>query len=94
MEVMRITDGGWTDTDSLLATAHELWERSKCPNGKSHYADEAWDDDADGWFEVDDSTVCQACAALERWQREHDTHRPEPGTLVRVKDMRREPDED
>jgi len=87
-----ISKGGWSETDRLLTAALKLHEQSKCSNGCGHYTDEAWDDDADGWYEADDSTVCHACAARERWQRDHQdgTARPEPGQLLRVVDTRHE----
>lgn len=44
----------------------------------------AWDDDLDGWFEVDAETVCQACAARERYLRELDGQ-PEPGQKIGVR---------
>jgi len=39
-----------------------------------------------GWYEVDDSTVCEACAALEKWRSENET--PEPGVVPVVVDKR------
>ncbi len=48
----------------------------------------ATDDDADGWYEVDDSVVDYAEAALQRWEK--DNPNAEPGTLPRVVDTRLE----
>jgi len=62
-----------------------LHEESKC-GGCGHYADEAWDPDADGFYEADDSLVCAACAARERHGKD-EQHR-EPGQLLRVYDAR------
>lgn len=46
--------------------------------------DIAFDPDNDGWFEVDDSWVCTACAALDRYKEENEKSPTEPGTLLRV----------
>ena len=73
----------WTETDTLIATAWEIHERSRCTGGCGHYVDEAWDDEADGWYEADDSTVCAACAARERHINDQ-KGTPEPGVMLRV----------
>jgi len=39
-----------------------------------------------GWYEVDDSTVCEACAAMEKWQQ--DNENPEPGVVPVIVDKR------
>lgn len=49
------------------------------------------DEDAEDWIEVE-STVCQACAALDRHQK--DSKEPEPGEYMWVRDFRRFPDSD
>lgn len=64
-----------------------LHEDSKC-SGCGHYADEAWDPDADGWYEADADLVCAACAARERHMK--DEKNREPGQLLRVVDTRKE----
>lgn len=39
------------------------------------FADDAFDPDNEGWFEVDDdSRICYACAALDQWREEHREH--------------------
>ena len=43
-----------------------------------------FDSDNDGWFDIDDSTVCTACAALDLYEKEHAKTPLEPGTLLRV----------
>ena len=45
----------------------------------------AWDDDMDGWFEVDDTAVCQACAARERYLKDRDDKQSEPGVKIGVR---------
>ena len=66
----------------MALTVHEASIHDAC----GHYRDEAWDPDSDGWYEVDDSTTCHACAARDRWQK--DNQENEPGQLVWVKDER------
>ena len=73
--------GSWTETDRALTEALTIYERSLCPDCGRH-SSIAFDPDTNGWFEVDDSTVCEACAARERWQ--DDNKDMEPGQKVRV----------
>ena len=73
--------GPWTDTDRLLAEALTVHERMICECGWNRR--HAWDPDMDGWFEVDDSSVCQACAARERYLKDHKGE-GEPGVKVGV----------
>lgn len=61
--------------DSVHACGHDL-ERSTHP------------DMGGGWYEVDDTMVCEACAALEKWRAE--TENPEPGVMPVVVDTRPE----
>ena len=42
----------------------------------------------EGWYEIDDSNICFKRAALEAFQK--DNPDLEPGTLLRVVDLRRE----
>ena len=46
----------------------------------------AEDDEADGWYEVDDSVIDYAEAALARWEK--DTKHPELGVQPRIVDTR------
>lgn len=72
----------WTETDRVLAMALELYERSLCAEC-SQPRELAWDPEMDGWFEVDDSTVCMACAERERWVKE--VKEPQPGQKITVR---------
>ncbi|PYG00159.1 hypothetical protein SAMN05216184_10498 [Georgenia satyanarayanai] len=85
---MRISDGGWSTTDTLLAEAHVIHERSKCAGGCGHYIDEAHDGAHSGGFEVQEVT-CHACAVREQWQEAHSgkDSRPTPGTLTWVQKL-------
>ncbi len=56
---------GWNDVDRSLALALVAYEDSLCPCGCGYPRDRVWDDDADGWFEVEQVT-CYARAALDR----------------------------
>lgn len=71
----------WTDTDRVLTEALAHYERSLCPD--CHQPGWiAFDPDTNGWYEVDATTVCEACAARERWAEDHkDT---EPGQKISV----------
>lgn len=42
----------------------------------------------DGWYEIDDSNICHKQAALEQFRKDNDDL--EPGTMLRVVDLRRE----
>lgn len=66
----------------MALSLHEASVHETC----GHYKDEAFDPEADGWYVVQDSTVCHACAARDRWQK--DNKEPEPGQLTWVKDER------
>ncbi len=46
----------------------------------------ATDDEMDGWYEVDDTTVDHAEAAFKRWEK--DTKHPELGVQPRIIDTR------
>ena len=74
--------GPWTETDRLLAEALTIYDRSLCPDC-GHGKRLAWDDDLDGWFEVDDSIVCQACKARERYMS--DNKESEPGVKIGIR---------
>lgn len=76
----------WGETDFLLTMALEAHEASLCAGGCGQYADVAHDDDADGWFEADDSVQCHACAAQQRLEKESETR--EPGAMIHVYDAR------
>ncbi len=75
-------EGPWTQTDRVLAEALEIHGRNTCPDC-GHHARVAYDEDLNGWFEVETS-VCEACAVRERWLKEEEKRSSEPGTKVRV----------
>lgn len=85
LEFLGVEQGGpWTDTDRILAEALTVYERSLCADcGWDRRV--AWDDDMDGWFEVDDTAVCQACAARERYLKDRDGKAAEPGVKIGVR---------
>lgn len=75
--------------DFLLTMALEVHDQDLlCPCGCGEYRVDSHDPDADGWYEPDDSTICYARSAMSSFQKEN----PEldPGTLLRVVDVRRE----
>lgn len=76
------------ELDYLLSMALE-WHDDVllCPCKCGHYAVDTLDDDADGWYEVDDSTICNARAAMDDYQRETKGE-IEPGMLLRIVDAR------
>lgn len=75
----------WCEADTLLSMALTLDEKARCP-GCGQYMDEAHDPDNDGAFEVEEA-VCYACAAQERWRRDHEKNRPEAGTLTYLRKL-------
>lgn len=58
-----------------------------CPCGCGFYTVDAHDPDSEGWYEVDDSTICNARAASAQYEKE-DGQDAEPGTLITVVDAR------
>lgn len=75
---------GWTYVSRTLAAALTYLDEIRCPRG--HYTDDTTDPDAEGWYEVDDSMICEACAALDRYHKDHEHSPPEPGALLFVRD--------
>lgn len=67
---------GWGETDSLIATALEIFERvfvcSECGGLKA----ECHNDDYDGCFTIDDTVFCYAKAAMDRFYKEHQETQP------------------
>lgn len=78
--------------DRALALALVAYEDALCPCGCGWPRDRAWDDDADGWFVVQEAT-CYARAALDRWRSEHSkAEDTEPGVLTYTVDERLTPE--
>lgn len=68
--------GTWTTTDRILAVAHVIAQRARCP-GCGQPKAEAWNPDSDGWYEVREAS-CNGCAAIQRatdGEREHHPQR-------------------
>lgn len=76
-------------TDREAAVALTEYEDSLHSCG--HPAGRAFDDDADGEYDVR-SLVCQACAAMDRYRDTHKSTDPAPGTIAYVVDLRDFPD--
>lgn len=76
----------WGETDFLLTMALEEHEASLCAGGCGQYSDEAHDDDAEGWYEADDSVQCHACAARQILEKRSESQ--EPGQMIHVYDAR------
>lgn len=72
-----------SETDAGLLYAFSIYEASLCKCGCGQWAEQAHDPDTDGWWEVDDSTVCYAGAASEEWRKENGEN-AEPGQLIHV----------
>lgn len=91
MSTLRGHDWGWTPADRLLAMALLTHEDSVC-RGCGQYVDEAYDERAEGEYEVR-AQVCQGCAARERHadRGKDETHRH--GEITYVADLRREGDQ-
>lgn len=75
---------GWSYRSRGLAEGLMLYEQGLNRFGIPRRL--ATDDDADGWYEVDDTMVDYAEAAFARWEKE--TKNPEPGVQPRIVDTR------
>lgn len=76
------------ELDFWLTMALDIHDKDLlCPCGCGYYRAEAHDPDYDGWFAVDDSTICQARAARELYEKE-DGQDADPGTLIMIVDER------
>lgn len=83
--MLGLEQGEWTETDRLLALAYRAYKQGLCsgcgqPVRLAH-------GDMEGWYETTE-TVCAACAAKDRYQRDHEKDTPEPGLMVGLKDTR------
>ena len=86
LTLLGVGAGEWTETDRTLALAHHAYRQGLCaccgnPRRLAH------DSRMDGWYEPTE-TICEACAAKDRWNAEHKKKEPEPGLLLGVKDTR------
>jgi hypothetical protein len=63
--------------------ALSVYEGMLCGCGCGQWSEIAHDADTDGWWEVNEATVCQAGATLERWRTET-AGNAEPGQLIHV----------
>lgn len=71
---------GWNHVGRVLAQALTYLDQVKCPRG--HYTDESTQYYMAGRYEIDDDTVCEACAAHERYLEDLGDNKPQPGTLL------------
>lgn len=76
----------WTAEDRVLALALRIRTDRLCPCGCGFPRDLAWDEMADGWFEVEEKT-CFARKARDMWEREH-AQKQSPGTILVTVDTR------
>lgn len=72
------------ETDALLYHAHSVYKGNLCGCGCGQWAPEAHDPLMTGHYEIDDSIVCNAGAALQEWQKSDSEH-AEPGTIPVVR---------
>lgn len=73
-------EGPWREEDSLAAMGLAQYEAMVCECGCGYLKQDCQNDLNDGHFEVDDTRICQAKAAIDRWQSRNDTR--EPGQLL------------
>ncbi len=86
LTMLGLEEGGWTETDRLLALAYHGYKQGLCAQC-GFPARLAHGGGMDGWYETTE-TVCDACAAKDRWQKDHEKGTPEPVLLLGVKDTR------
>lgn len=84
----------WTAEDRTLASALLAHEKSIGRCGHSHHVTLKPGADLDGWFKVNDSQTCPACAALDEWKQDADPEKLPAGVLPRVVNLKDEPDEE
>jgi hypothetical protein len=84
------TPGVWKPQDRFAALA--LLEYEATLHACGYPRDLAFNPDMSGWFEVDDTNSCAACAALDEYRREHESDPPIPGQVLHVINTR--PDDD
>lgn len=82
------TPGVWKPQDRFAALALIEHEASLHACGVARNL--AFNPDMSGWFEVDDTLTCAACAALEEYRRNHED--TPPGQVLHVVNTR--PDND
>lgn len=73
----------WPMRDRVMASALLLHEDRIGPCGHPHDVSVG---DMEGWYEVDDSRVCWACAARDQYLKDHSESGLPPGVLIRVVD--------
>lgn len=72
--------------DYLLTQALEIHDNELlCECGCGFYRDFCQSEDAEGWIEIDDSTICHARAALEKGAKADGAPR-HPGVLIKLVD--------
>lgn len=84
--MLGLEEGEWTETDRMLALAYHSYKQGLCgscglPVRLAH------NPDMEGWFEASE-TICEACAAKDRWRADHKEKDPEPGLLLGALDTR------
>ena len=87
LTMLGLEEGGWTETDRLLALAYHAYKAGLCsccgfPARLAHN-----ERMSGGWFEATE-TVCEACATKDRYRQDHEKDTPEPGLLIGLKDTR------
>lgn len=82
-------EGAFTQTDRAITQGLTLYEQSLCADCKTP-AFESFNPEMDGWYEVDDSAVCYACAAREHYGKlvEKSGQHPEPGMKIQIVNTR------
>lgn len=86
LTMLGLEEGGWTETDRLLALAYHTYKQGLCAQC-GFPARLAHGGHMDGWYETTE-TVCDACATKDRYQKDHEKDTPEPGLLIGLKDTR------
>lgn len=75
----------WSVRDKLSAVALLQQEALVGPCGHPH---DVTTGDLEGWFEVDDTETCWACAAMDQYRKDHAEQGSPPGAIIRVVDTR------
>lgn len=79
-----ISKGKWKLEDAALAMAVRIYETTMVCSCCGIPTRLAHNPDNDGWYEIDENTICYAGAARDEWQKNQQNNDPTPGVLPHI----------